>query len=133
MTTITCDNCTAEIIRSNGMVGVGYGITPDGKRHCYACCAENDRAAMVRDGRITLYLTSSPTRRADKVTNWPGSLSFRVEWSKAGRSGFGGDSVSAYFVGPDGALWLARQQGRHNELARCQRLRPATARRLGWN
>ena len=133
MNAVTCDNCTAEIVKENGMAGVGYGVTPDGKKHCYACCAEMDRATMTRDGRITLYLTGSPARRADKVTNWPGSLSFRVLWWKEGRAGFGGKSVSAYFEGPDGALWLARNQGADwNQIARCQRLSAASARRHNW-
>lgn len=127
-----CDKCGKEIVKNPDSIGTGYGVTTEGVKHCYACCADDDRAAMLRDGRITLYLSSIPTRRADRVTNWPGSLSFPVVWWKEGRAGFGGQSVTAYFRGPDGELWSARNQGTFNQIARCQRLKAATARRLGW-
>lgn len=55
------------------------------KRYCYQCCAVRDARDMQETGRAILYLTE---RRITKdfgrtvfenhVTNWPGSLDFRV-------------------------------------------------------
>lgn len=34
----------------------GYGLTADGARHCYECCAKNDKQHMLEEGNIALYL-----------------------------------------------------------------------------
>lgn len=63
--------------------GVGYGTDKDGNRHCYACCAERDKASMIETGKAMLYLVSpaigrkpwhSASDEENRVTNWPGSL-----------------------------------------------------------
>ena len=112
----------------------GYGVTADGKRHCYTCCAARDVADMVETGTATLYLVSRETapevgamgvRREYYVTNWPGSLEFRVggavSHSKYG-GGFGSQRTDAWFTGPDGKAWHAINRG-DNQIARCRRLK----------
>jgi hypothetical protein len=111
----------------------GYGVTADGKKHCYACCAAQDRAAMIRDGVATLYLVTrdvpasygSGVSRQHFVTNWPGSLRFRTIGApvKAPRGGgFGSQRTDAWFRGPDGKVWHAVNRG-DMDIARCRRLK----------
>lgn len=109
--------------------GTGYGTDADGKRHCYACCAAIDRAAMVATGRATLYLVQREfTDSADgtkfkrwRVVNWPGSLEFPVRGPVShGKGGFGAQRTDAWFAGPDGYVWHAINRG-DNQIARCKR------------
>ena len=96
----------------------GYGTLPDGKRICYACCAERDRADMIATGKATLYLVGNVRH----VTNWPGALAFAVlerRISKHG-GGFGSQRTDAWFHGPDGYVWHAVNRG-DNDIARCKR------------
>ena len=95
----------------------GYGINANGKKHCYACCAEHDRVAMLADGRATLYLTEKG------ITNWPGSLVFPILGSpnvKPHGGGFGAQRTDAWFVGPDRFVWHAINRG-DSQIARCRR------------
>lgn len=101
----------------------GYGTTSDGKRHCYACCAERDRASMIETGRATLYLIEpKPGQINARVTDWTGHLEF-VAWGlkRATRGGgFGSQRTDAWFAGPDGYVWHAVNRG-DNQIARCRR------------
>lgn len=101
----------------------GYGITPDGKTHCYTCCAAQDRANMVTTGRATLYLTKDKAG-AWQISNWPGSLTFPVARVKTSprSGGFGCQRTDAWFRGPDGNMWHAVNRG-DNQIARCRRLK----------
>lgn len=109
----------------------GYGTTPDGRRHCYACIGAMDRAAMLADGRATLYLAERKQGDGSGrwfVTYWPGSLEFpcsRVSHSRHG-GGFGSPRSDAWFIGPDGATWHAVNRG-DSQIARCRRLKGARA------
>jgi hypothetical protein len=100
----------------------GYGKDANGKTFCYACCAKNDKAQMIRDGRATLYLTAEKETNRFAVTNWPGSLSFPVGSIKTGRHNIARTVTTAYFSGPDGKTWSARQYGDMSDLAHCRRL-----------
>lgn len=117
----------------------GYGVTEDGKRICWTCCADADRARMIETGRATLYLVSriapacetytgigarpGPTLKY-KVANWPDSLSFPVTRIRVARrgGGFGADRVDVWFTGPDGKPWHGVNRG-DNQIARCRRLK----------
>lgn len=105
----------------------GYGTDESGARHCYACCAEHDRARMIESGRATLYLTR-PNASTDpeptwKVSNWPDSLSFPARnVCKGSHRCFAGfvRRMDADFDGPDGFVWHAIVRG-DMDLARCKR------------
>lgn len=112
-------------------IATGYGTDPDtGKRICFQCCADLDRAAMLRDGHITLYLSEytggslsvHSNRDRARVTNWPGSLSFPVHALKRSPrgGGFGSQRTDAWFRGPDGYVWHAINRG-DSQIARCKR------------
>ena len=114
----------------------GYGVRPDGTRICYECCADDDRKQMIEgDGRITLYLveTTKVDRMAcglDKpkvweITNWPGTLRLRCYGPpKSFHHPFARHAVMAYFRGPDGKTWSAKNVG-DNQIAHCRRLKAA--------
>lgn len=115
----------------------GYGATADGKRHCYACCADQERAAMIATGRATLYLTRKdqpeslpgPAMGRGMVSrwtigDWSGTLAFPAYGVKFSRNGgrFGSQRTDAYFTGPDGKEWHAVNRG-DNDIARCRRIK----------
>jgi hypothetical protein len=103
----------------------GYGTGIEGKRSCYDCCAKQERAAMIKTGRGTLYLTSAAAngRMCDFLTDWPGKLRFQAfNVTKSHGYGFGRryDIVCGSFVGPDDYIWSFRNAG-DMQLARCKR------------
>ena len=99
----------------------GYGIDADGKRYCYACCAERDRADMTATGRATLYLVDSKTQGGSAVTNWPGSLVFECGRVRVGRHNWAGKRYDVAFIGPDGHWWRGTQYGDMTQIAHCRR------------
>lgn len=99
--------------------GTGYGVDAVGHTRCYACCAEADRAEMLRNSGAVLYFVGS------EVTNWPGSLrfdAFNITRSKGSGFGYAYDIVTGRFRGPGGSLWAFRNAG-DNQVARCKRLK----------
>lgn len=124
-------------------ITTGYGVDASGARHCYACCAERDKADMTRTGRATLYLSSEPyrglgcvdwanladvqgpadDRRAWKITNWPGSLTFRPHYVKRGRHNIARTRYDAWFTGPDGKPWHGVQYGDMTQVIHCRRIK----------
>lgn len=102
----------------------GYGVDKDRKTFCYACCAENDKKAMVEDGRAALYLVSNKDHRSNVeyyVTNWPGSLKFQVYHHRVGKHNIAGSRIDAWFKGPDGFVWHAKQYGTMSDVCYCKR------------
>jgi hypothetical protein len=101
----------------------GYGTDEHGKRQCYACCAERERARMIETGRATLYLVGPKAGQINmRVTDWPGHLEF-IAWGlqRSPRGGgFGAQRTDAWFTGPDGYVWHAVNRG-DNQIARCKR------------
>jgi hypothetical protein len=74
--TLDCGHEPISPVGPRGTLGGHYGTDSNGKRHCYACCAELDKADMRATGRATLYLTFSPKDSPTpgySVCNWPGS------------------------------------------------------------
>lgn len=110
--------------------GTGYGADGNtGKRSCYACCADIERAFMIEHGRTTLYLIrrqSADGKDYDiftrHVSDWSGHLSFRCietrHYPRAG--GFGSQRTDAWFNGPDGHVWHAINRG-DMQIASCRR------------
>lgn len=92
----------------------GYG-TYNGETQCYECCARIDREAMVETGKATLYDTEN------EITNWPGSLRFRITWRQTGKHNIAGKRYDAWFDGPDGYQWHCVRYGDMTQLAHCKR------------
>lgn len=109
------------------IITTGYGQDNDGKTFCYECCAAKDRASMIEDGRATLYLTKDGDRY--KVSNWPGSLRFDVDYVRKGRHNIAGCRYDVWFTGPDGRNWHGVQYGEQTQILHCRaigRVLPST-------
>lgn len=101
-----------------------YGVDADGARHCYACCADRDSAAMTETGCASLYLVKDGGRW--RVSNWPGSLVFPA-WGYTKSRGVTPRGAtfpieSARFHGPDGHVWSIVVRG-DMQLGRARRLK----------
>lgn len=109
----------------------GYGIAADGTKHCYECCAKRDREQMIADGQAMLYLTTREREnglRQHFLTNWPGSLEFKVagspseSWHNWARKRY-----DVWFRGPDGFIWHGYQVGDMTQICHCRRTK-----RIHW-
>ena len=112
----------------------GYGTDRDGSRHCYDCCAERERVAMIETGRATLYLTAPESGLPNfkpqngmrhELTDWPGKLRFLVGYIRKGRHNIAGVRYDGHFWGPDGKRWRFTQYGNNTQIAHCKRLKVA--------
>lgn len=116
---LDCGHAPSE----HGDSTTGYGTDAEGRTYCYACCADNDRAAMIATGRATLYLSGNWSDRTSVVTNWPGSLSFRASYQKTGRHNIAGKRYDVWFTGPDGKHWHGYQVGDNTQICHCRRVK----------
>lgn len=98
----------------------GYGIDREGKKHCFACCAERDKTDMRENGKICLYLTKGAEDW--KVTNWPGSLSIPVPQPKTGRHNLAGSRYDVWFSF-ERKLWHGVQYGENTQICHCKRIK----------
>jgi len=129
MATFMCSRChRAKPIKKE--VGTGYATNTKGKLLCYACCADIDRAAMIAEGKATLYLTCEPAHFAKlpsgrksecTITNWPGTLTFPGH-SRYGRHNWAGVRYDVWFTGPNGEPWWGVTYGDRNQLCHCKRI-----------
>ncbi len=95
----------------------GYGVAPNGKKHCYDCCATRESARMIETGRGTLYHTGGA------LTDWPGKLRFPVSYVSRGRHNMARYRYDGRFIGPDGAMWSFTRYGDNTQIAHCRRLK----------
>ena len=96
----------------------GYGITPDGKKHCYDCCAETERQYMRDNNKTTLYLVQRDGKY--NVTDWSGRFSIPVRVSK-GKHNWAGTRYDVWFSF-EGAQWHGVRYGERTELCHCKRV-----------
>lgn len=109
----------------------GYGTDKDGKTHCYACCADQERAWMRERGRSILYLTHHPFPQAGypytdgELTDWPGQLRFAC-LVKRGRHNIAGSRYDVWFRF-EGHEWHGVQYGEHTQICHVRRLKTKVA------
>lgn len=121
--TFFCAACGAtKPVQTNG--GTGYACRDDGALICYACCAITDRENILRDGKACLYLTKTDAKHWE-VINWPGTLRFAAYHVAPMRHPWARQARIAYFTGPDGKRWYAKNIG-DSQIAHCRRLKSAT-------
>lgn len=110
-----------------------YGKDSEGKTFCYSCCADQDRAWMDEHGKIDLYLTldgnyqnmrpGSESWGGGKVTNWPGSLEFKVGLMKVGKHNLSGRRYDVWFRDHRNNEWHGVTYGDFTQICHCQRLK----------
>jgi len=126
---VICDECRAAISAPNQVLtcGTGYAQTRDGKTICYACCGKRDRQTMIDTGHsrnLPLYLVTKPDSAGTpiwEVTNWPGSLRFRVSGMRKGKHNIARTRYDIWFNGPDGFEWHGVQIGEWTQIVNCRR------------
>lgn len=116
LTFICCDCSQEKPMQDSG--GPGYAVLDDGRKVCYACCAERDKAYMVEHGRITLYFDN----KARLVTNWPGTLWFDCA-VRTGNHNIAGIRYDVWFTDHLGKKWHGVRYGHHTQLCHCKRLK----------
>lgn len=108
----------------------GYGTNQQGQIVCYPCCAKQDKADMVRNGKIVLYLTHETEQKPNVkqlrhfVSNWPGSLKIHVRHIKIGRHNIAGRRYDVWFVF-DGFWWWGVTYGDNTQLCHCKQTKQA--------
>ena len=115
-----CSACTCEV-NSPGAAGVGYAVKGNGHRVCYPCAGRADVREMMKHGVLRMYFTDR--EGVAEVTNWPGSLRFRVHGKRTGRHNIAGSRLTAWFVGPDNHEWYGIRYGRNTDLMTVRRTR----------
>jgi len=99
----------------------GYGIDLQGRKICYGCCAENDRAQMRKTGKACLYLTRNKVG-AHELSNWPGSLKIPVLFVRKGRHNIAKVRYDFEFRF-EGLRWIGTVYGDNTQIAHCRRLK----------
>lgn len=136
MEKVICAQCGKEC-KPLGYGDTRYGKTSDGKKICFACCAERDKATMDREGRICLYLTHDAFPRATdqwgatnkcmgsttsgKVANWPGTLAFPCH-VKVGRHNIARTRYDVWFTDHNGNPWHGVQYGDNTQICHCRKI-----------
>ena len=116
-----CVDCGQEKIHVDSLT-TGYGIDKQGRKVCYSCCGKRDSADMSATGRAVLYLTEEGPEGA-VVSNWPGTLKFRVRYKRVGSHNLAGRRVDVWFTDSDGREWHGINYGHNSQLCHCRRLR----------
>ena len=124
MTTFYCDRCHKNKDNTDKLT-TGYGTTPDGKKHCYACCALDDIERMLKEKKTTLYLTHTGELSSGygdcTVANWPSSLRIQGRYS-VGRHNMAGKVYNVWFsYGLKN--WYGRQFGDNTQILHCKQVK----------
>jgi hypothetical protein len=116
-------------ISQHSNCSTGYGIEKDGRKICYACCAERDKAQMRENGEIILYLMreqSTPWENDNLythyVTNWPNSLRIQCGVPKISKHNIAGTRYDVWFRF-EGQNWHGVQYGENTQVCHCKRLK----------
>ena len=115
---------------SHGDHTTGTARLHDGREICWDCAALIDIGHMLKHGdskSLPLYLTLRDTFDTTKtfqswhVSNWPGTLSYKVFGMRKGKHNIAGNRTDVWFVGPDRYVWHGVQIGDWSEVCHCKR------------
>jgi len=118
MNKFVCYKCKKQIIHDEPHT-TGYGLDRARHKICFACCAIVDEKQMLRTGRIVLYLVKKEEHNF--ITNWPGTLSFRVYAIKESRHNIAGVRCDAWFKDNNHSVWHGVQYGHWSQLCHCRK------------
>ncbi|MEN6367736.1 MAG: hypothetical protein ABFC88_13070 [Thermoguttaceae bacterium] len=117
----TCAVCGAEKVHT-GEFTTGYGMDNGGNKVCYDCCGKREWEYMRDTGRATLYLVDRQGCGWE-VTNWPGTLKFRVRSIRKGSHNLAGARYDVRFIDSTGAEWHGVTYGNMTQICHCRRLK----------
>ena len=117
----TCHICGKTKTHEND-ISTGYGVGSQGLKVCFDCCAYEDKAQMILDGKTILYLQHETGKGYGEVVNWPGTLRMKAAVRK-GSHNIARYRYDAWFLGPDGKDWHGVQYGDNTQIIHCKRLK----------
>ena len=123
-TRFICSKCKEkkDIPPKEKTISVGYANNNNGDLVCFECCAKEDKKYMAEHGKIMLYLTGIEYNY--KLSNWPGSLKFKVFHSKEGNHNWAGIRYDVWFRVPDDDyIWHGVQYGKNTQICHCKRVK----------
>ena len=93
-----CDRCGSPCLPDR--ITPGYGITKDGKPHCFDCCALDDGEALDRltPGETLHFYLTKKTGEKCKVTNWPNTFAVACDYEIEGRHNLAGTRTDIGFT-----------------------------------
>ena len=118
---IHCAQCGNECIPTG--CTTGYGTDNSGRKICFACCGKNDLRTLQKTGDskgLPLYLAKSQQGYL-KVTNWPGTLTFPVTFSRLSKTNMDLKRTDVWFVVADHELWHGVHIGHNTDIVHCKR------------
>jgi hypothetical protein len=120
----TCSRCQKQYPADpSNMSTTGYGLDKSERKICFACCGELDAQTMRDTGKIALYLSAAPgSIAAWRITNWPGTLEFKVERARKGKHNIARTRTDAWFRDADGNAWHGVQYGENTQIVHCKRI-----------
>lgn len=118
-TSVVCDSCGKTIVRDPKSCSTGYGADAQGHKHCFECCAANDRKHMSDGKPIALYLTRKQGTNLAELTNWPGTLHIPIGHVREGRHNMAGRRYDLWFTF-EGHKWHGTQIGDNTQVCRCR-------------
>lgn len=120
-----CQRSLPFIRKDSGMVTQNIGFISSGRgRHCYDCHTKLEIGKMNQEGKVSLYLTQTPSRLGYdyQIVNYAHTIEFACQRPKfsfhnlAGKRG----RRDIDFVGPDGAKWHGVNIG-DSQVIHCKR------------
>lgn len=142
-----CSVCGETKTSREDRPGTGYGLVFEdgvtdydkGKKVCYACCGKQDHQKMkdAKPGdRIVLYLSKESIEDHEHsylkdrskdfryvVSNWPGTLSFRITTYKEGKHNIARSRVDVWFGNSEIGQWWGVQYGDWTQICHCRKLK----------
>ena len=131
--TFVCFDCKNTFpVKRKGATGYATLREPKDEKVCYECCGKREWADMQATGVATLYLNhtttglacgcSGPSQDHYRVSNWPNTLTFKVDKIKKGKHNIAGSRYDVWFTDKDGRAWHGVQVGENTQLTHCKRL-----------
>lgn len=108
--------CDCGHIAVSDGISTGYGIDKDGKKMCYACCAEYDKETLRETGKLTGYYSGGV------FSNWPGSLKITPYYSRTSKHNWGGIRTD-YWLKFEGYNYHGVQIGKNSEVSTIRRIK----------
>lgn len=104
---IACD-CGHTVTVPEGNGGTGYGMTPDGKTICYACCHKRDVEELKDRSKPFVGYVSGDRQH---ITNWPGGQLMAIATSHMVPNPFGGTLLWVRARDVHGQWWSGKGTG----------------------
>lgn len=120
--TVLCYTCGKEC-KDDSPYFTGYGIDKDGNKHCYACCAEQDKKTLLETGELAGYLTKDKENEYKYIfTNFPNSFKLPVYKTRESRNNWGYKRID-FWLKYEGNCYYGRLIGTDNEYCKIKKIK----------